>query len=61
MSSQQPSLRTDVSRDGVVADIIPDPALTYLDQYKEDWYINNRPALQAERERLGICGSGAEQ
>ncbi|MFO1183620.1 MAG: extracellular solute-binding protein [Bauldia sp.] len=47
-ASQLPSLRADVSREGVLADVVPQPGQAYLDQYREDWYLGARPAVQAE-------------
>lgn len=47
-AAQQPSRRLDVSREGLPPEVIPVPGVAYLDQYREDWYWNVRPGLQAE-------------
>lgn len=46
-----PSLRSDVTRDGVPVDIIPLPGTGYGDQMREDWFYNIRPRVQAELRR----------
>ncbi|HXP73643.1 MAG TPA: extracellular solute-binding protein [Stellaceae bacterium] len=43
-----PSRRADVHVPTVPAYTIPKPGAAYLDQYREDWYQNVRPKLQAE-------------
>ena len=45
-ASHWPTLRRDVPLDGVPDYFIPDPALTYLDQYREDWYLKQRPVVR---------------
>ena len=41
-----PSRRTDVSMDGVPSYFVPDPAVSYIDQYREDWYVKERPVVR---------------
>jgi ABC-type Fe3+ transport system substrate-binding protein len=43
-----PSRRVDVKVSTVPDYTIPKPGKSYLDQYREDWYQNIRPKLQAE-------------
>jgi len=43
-----PSRRADVKVSTVPAYTIPQPGVTYLDQYREDWYLNVRPKLQQD-------------
>lgn len=47
-ASHLPSLRADVPPSGVPADIIPQPGVAYLNQYREDWYLGRRTRIQAD-------------
>lgn len=49
-AKQVASRRLDVASDGVPADVLPKPNVSYIDQYTEDWYMGKfvkqyRPAL----------------
>jgi len=45
-ASHYPSLRVDVPPVGVPDYFVPNPKLTYVNQYNEDWYMNNRPVIR---------------
>jgi ABC-type Fe3+ transport system substrate-binding protein len=50
----EPSTRVDVKVDTVPAYVVPKPGVTYLDQYEEEWYVNQRPKVaKAIIEALG--------
>ena len=36
----------DVPPVGVPDYFIPNPKFTYVNQYNEDWYLNNRPVIR---------------
>jgi iron(III) transport system substrate-binding protein len=42
---QTPSRRTDVKVEGIPTYVVPQPGVTYLDQYAETWYVDTRPKL----------------
>lgn len=42
----EPSNRTDVRSDNMPEYVVPRPGINYFDQYKEDWYVQSRPAIQ---------------
>ena len=46
-ASRVPSLRSDVSTEGVPAEVLPRPGAAYVDQFAEDWYTQVRPGVQA--------------
>jgi ABC-type Fe3+ transport system substrate-binding protein len=48
---QTPSRRTDVKVENIPPYVVPQPGVTYLDQYAETWYIDTRPKLVGG----GIC------
>ena len=53
-ASHWPSRRVDVPPNGVPDYFIPDPTQTYLNQYREDWYLKERPVVrEALKEALG--------
>lgn len=51
-ASQLPSLRVDVGAENVPPEILPKPGVNYLNQYREDWYLTARPAIQAELRKV---------
>ena len=45
-ASHLPTRRVDVPLKGVPDYFIPDPKRTYLSQYREDWYLKERPVVR---------------
>lgn len=43
----EPSTRTDVKVANIPDYVVPKPGVKYLNQYEQDWYVNERPKVQS--------------